>query len=174
MNGRVLALGAALVLMTAVSAQAQDEEEEEEFYYAKESSAYAEFYAAGGYFKINGSDGGDDGSGGGGLTVGGHITENFAMEANYEFQSYSKTSLASYNWKYIFMPEDRLQPYLKAGIGVMGGRPNHAFLFMGRFDAGVTFFLSETLGLRGGVGYAVAKHSNHLLLANAGIIYFFE
>ena len=173
MNGRVLVLGAVLVLMTAVGAQAQDEDEEEEFYYAKESAAYAELYATGAYFKINGTDGGDDGSGGGGLIVGAHLTENVAMEANYELQSYSKTSLASFNLKYIFLT-DRIQPYLKVGAGVMGGRPNHAFLFMGRADAGVTYFLSETFGLRGGVGYAIAKHSNHLLLANAGLIYYFE
>jgi hypothetical protein len=172
MIGRVLALGAALVLTSAVTAQAQDEEEEE-YYFEKENSVYAELYAAGGYFKINGSDGGDDGSGGGGVTIGGHVTSHIAMEGSYEFQSYSKTSLAAYSLKYVFLT-DRVQPYVKAGLGIMGGRPNHAFLFMGRFDAGVTYFLNETLGLRAGVGYAVAKHSNHLLLGNAGIIYYFD
>ncbi len=170
MNGRVLALGAALVLMTAMSAQAQDEDE---YYYEKERSAYAELYAAGGYFKINGTDGGDDGSGGVGLAVGGHITPNVAMDVTYEFQSYSKTSLASYAVKYVFLT-DRVQPFVKAGFGVMAGRPNHAFLFMGRFDAGVNFFLTEQVALRGAAGYAVAKHSNNLLLANLGIVYYFE
>ena len=170
MNGRVLALGAALVLMTAMSAQAQDEDE---YYYEKERAAYAEVYGTGGYFKINGSDGGDDGSGGAGVTVGGHINPNIAMDVTYEFQSYSKTSLASYGLKYVFLT-DRVQPYVKAGMGVMGGRPNHAFLFMGRFDAGVTFFLTEQVALRGGGSYAVAKHNNNLLLGSLGVVYYFE
>jgi hypothetical protein len=169
MNGRVLALGAVLVLMTAVGAQAQDDEEE--YYFEKENAGYLELYGGVGYFKINGSDGGDDVSGGGGATVGGHITPNWAMDVTYEFQSYSKTSLASYGVKYVFLT-DRVQPYLKVGAGVMGGRPNHAFLFMARFDGGVTYFLDEQLALRAGVGYAVAKHSNHLLLGNVGVVYY--
>ncbi len=171
MIGRVLALGAVLVLMTAVTAQAQDDEEE--YYYEKESAAYAELYAAGGYFLINGSDGGNDKSFGGGATMGGHLTPHFAMDITYELQSYSKTSLASYNLKYVFLTE-RIQPYIKAGIGVMAGRPNHSFLFMGRFDAGVTFFLTEQIGLRASYGIGLAKHSNNLLLGNAGIVYYFE
>lgn len=170
MNGRVLALGAVLVLATAVSAQAQDEDE---YYYAKENTAYAELYAGGGYFKINGSDGGDDGSGGAGLTVGGHITPHFAMDVTYEYQSYSNTSLGSYALKYVFLT-DRVQPYVKAGLGIMGGRPNHPYLVMGRFDAGVAFFLTEQVALRGGGSYAVAKHGNNLLLGNLGLVYFFE
>jgi hypothetical protein len=172
MIGRVLALGAALVLMTAVTAQAQDDEEEE-YYFEKETAAYIDGYVAAGYFKINGTDGGDDNSFGGGLAVGAHITSNFAMDVRYELQDYSKTSLASYNLKYVFLT-DRFQPYVQAGIGVMGGRPNHAFLFMGRFEAGTVIFINEQLGFRAGFGYAVAKHSNHLLLGNAGLVYYFE
>ena len=172
MIGRVLALGAALVLMTAVTAQAQDEEEEE-YYFEKESAAYIEGYVGAGYFKINGTDGGDDKSFGGGLAAGAHITPNIAMDVLYELQDYSKTSLVSYNLKYVFLT-DRIQPYLKAGVGVMGGRPNHAFLFMGRFEAGTTIFINEQLGFRAGFGVALAKHSNRLLLGNAGLVYYFE
>jgi hypothetical protein len=164
-----------LVLVSALGAQAQDEDEDDyEYYFAKESSGYMELYAGGGYFKINGSDGGDDGTGGAGVTVGGHLTENFAMDVTYEFQSRSKTSLAHYALKYVFRPEERFQPYLKAGIGLMGGRPNHAFLFMGRFDGGVSYFIDEQLAVRAGVGYAVAPHSNHLFLGNVGLVYYLE
>jgi hypothetical protein len=172
MIGRVLALGVALVLMSAVTAQAQDEDEEE-LYFEKESAAYIEAFAGAGYFKINGTDGGDDSSFGGGLAIGAHITPHFAMDVRYELQDYSKTSLFSYNLKYVFLT-DRIQPYLMAGVGVMGGRPNHPFLFMGRFELGMTYFLNEQLGLRAGFGVAVAKHSNRLLLGNFGIIYYFE
>lgn len=172
MRGRALALGAVLVLTSALGAQAQDDDDYE-YYFAKERSGYFELYGAGAYFKINGTDGGDDGSGGAGVAVGGHITEHIAMEASYEFQSYSKTSLAYYSLKYVFLT-DRVQPYVKAGMGLMGGRPNHPFLFSGRFDGGVTIFIDEQLAFRTGVGYAVAKHSNHVLLGNVGLIYYFQ
>jgi hypothetical protein len=171
MIGRVLALGASIILISAGTAGAQDDEEE--YSYEKETSPYAELYGAGGYFLINGSDGGNDGSGGFGAALGGHFTSHLAMEGQYEYQSYSNTSLASYNFKYVMLT-GRVQPYAKVGIGLMAGRPNHPFLFMGRFDLGMTFFLTDQWGLRGGVSYAVAKHSNHLLLGNAGVIYYFE
>jgi opacity protein-like surface antigen len=172
MTGRALALGAVLVLLTAVNAQAQDEDEDES-YVEKESAAYGELYGSGGYWWINGTDGGDDGSGGVGLTLGGHFTPNIAMDVTYEYQSYSDTSLASYSLKYVFLT-DRIQPYVKVGAGIMGGRPNHAFLFMGRFDAGVTYFLNEQLALRGGASLALAKHSNQTLLGSLGVVYYFE
>lgn len=174
MIGRVLALGAVLVLLSAVGAKAQDDDEEPEYYFDKEGAGYVELYGAGAYFKINGSDGGDDGSGGVGAVVGGHVTTHLAMEAQYEFQSYSKTSLASYNLKWVFLPKERLQPWAKVGAGLMGGRPNHPFLFMGRVDLGLTFFMTDQWGFRGGVGFASAKHSNHVLLGNAGVIYYFQ
>jgi hypothetical protein len=173
MIGRVLALGAVLVLMTAVNAKAQDEDEDE-YYFEKESAAYGEIYGSGGYWWINGTDGGDDGSGGVGVTLGGHLTPNVAMDVTYEYQSYSDTSLASYSLKYVFRTEERIQPYVKAGFGIMGGRPNHAFLFMGRFDGGVSYFINEQVALRAGASYAVAKHSNQVLLGNLGLVYYFE
>ena len=172
MIGRVLALGATLVLMTAVTADAQDEDEDE-YYFEKESAGYGEIYGSGGYWWIRGSDGGDDGSGGVGITAGGHMTANFAMDVTYEYQSYSNTSLASYGVKYVFLTA-RIQPYVRVGFGLMGGRPNHPFLFMGRFDAGAVYFLNEQVGIRAGASFALAKHSNRVLLGNLGVVYYFE
>ena len=99
--------------------------------------------------------------------------EKVDEEMALQLQSYSTTSLASYHLKYVVLTE-RIQPYVKAGFGVMAGRPNHSFLFMGRFDAGVTFFLTEQIGLRAGYGIGLAKHNNNLLLGNVGIVYYFE
>jgi hypothetical protein len=175
MRSRVLALVPALSLALTgalgapLGAQAQ-EDEEEEYYFEKESSAYVELYGAGGYFVINEED---KGSGGVGLTIGGHITEHFAMDATYEFQSQKETHLASYGLKYVFLTE-RIQPYVKVGIGLMGGRPDNEYLFMGRFDAGVTYFLNEQLAIRGGVSYAAAKDDNNLFLGSVGLVYYLE
>ena len=171
MIGRVLALGAVLVLLSAVGAKAQDDEDEPEYYFDKEGAGYVELYGAGAYVMTSGSN---DGSGGVGTVVGGHFTPHFAMEAQYEFQSDEVTSLASYNFKWVFLTKTRLQPWAKVGAGLMGGRPNHPFLFMGRFDLGMTFFMTDQWGFRGGVGFATAKHSNNMLLGNAGIIYYFQ
>ena len=40
------------------------------------------------------------------------------------------------------------------------------------FDAGLGIFLTEQVQLRTGVGYAVAAHSNHVLLGNVGVVYY--
>lgn len=174
---RVLTLGAVLVVMTALTAafdaQAQDDdfEEDEELYYEKESATYSEFQIGGSYFKISDDD--DRFSGGVGLVVGAHVTPHVSMEVQYGWQEYSSTHLASYNLRYTLLT-DSIQPWVKAGIGLMGGRPNHAFLLLGRLDAGANFFLNEQWAIAPSVGYAGAKHSNHIIMGNIGVVYYFE
>ncbi len=170
MNARVLALAVVMALVPALAVQAQDDDEEEEYYYEKETSGYMELYGAGGYFVINEDD---KGSGGLGVTIGGHITEHIAMDLTWEFQSSSTTNIGTYALKYVFLT-GRVQPYVKAGLGAMLGRPDHSFLFVGRFDAGVTYFLDEQLAVTGGAGYAVARSDNNLFLGKLGLTYYFE
>ena len=171
MIGRVLALGAVVVLtatLTAASnAQAQDEEE---LYYEKESSAYAEFS---GSFAVNEDEAEDRYSGGIGLVVGGHVTTHFSMEAQYDWQDFSGTHLANYNLRYTFLT-DMIQPWIRAGIGIMGGRPGHPFLFMTRLGAGTNLFLTEQWAVAPSISYAIANHHNNVFSANLGVVYYFE
>ena len=171
MRGRALALGAVLVLMSALGAQAQDDEDEDdyEYYFAKESSGYVELSGGFAYF-----DGNDAYGGGAGLTVGGHLSEYLAMDINYEYSNQSNTHFATYGFKYVVLPESRVTPFFRAGLGLMGGRPNHPFLFMGRFDGGVQIFLDEYLALKASAGFAWARDDNKISLANFGVIYYFE
>ena len=174
MIGRVLALGALVVLMaaltTAFDAQAQDEEE---LYYEKDSATYVEFNVAAAYFVINESDGDDRFSGGPGVVLGAHVTPHVSMEMQYDWQEYSSTHLATANLRYTFLT-GRVQPWLKAGIGVMGGRPNHPFLFLARFGVGTNYFLTEQFAIAPSLGYAVGAHNNNILLANIGLVYYLE
>ncbi len=174
MFARVLALTASLVLATATPAYSQDEdyeeeyadEEEEEAYFAKESSVYAELLV---------STGPIDGETTGGLSFifGGHMQSWLAMEGQYEWLEDESTSLVSYGVKFVPL-QGRVQPYLKAGLGLMGGRPDHPFLFMGRFGLGVSVFLNEQLAVTAGGTAALAAHSNDAYLGSLGIAYFFE
>jgi len=166
MIGRVLALTAALLLSANV-AVAQDDDEEEEFYYEKESSPYVGISGLGGLI-------GGDGTGGFGVLLGGHVTTWLAFEGEYNFVSDSATHLANYSAKWTPMGDKQIQPYLKAGLGLMGGRNAHPFLFMGKFGAGVAFFLSETLALDAGVTAGVASHDNNLYTGSLGLVYYFE
>ena len=179
MFARVLALTASLVLAAAAPAYSQDEdyeddysedyeeeEEEEEAYYAKESSVYVE---------LLGSSGSIDGDATGGMSVivGGHIETWLAMEGQYEWLQDDSTHLASYGVKLVPL-HGRIQPYLKAGLGLMGGRSEHSFLFLGRFGGGVSVFLNEQLAVTAGGTAALAANSNNAYLGSLGISYFFE
>jgi hypothetical protein len=167
MIARVLALAAALMLATAVTAHAQDEdEEEEEFYYAKESSGYLELAAATG--DIDG-----DTTGGVSAIIGGHLETWLAMEGQYQFLEDESTHLASYSLKFVPL-QGRIQPYVKAGIGLMGGRPDHTYLFLGRFAAGASFFLNEQMALTAGLTAAIAAHGNNAYLGSIGFAYYLE
>jgi hypothetical protein len=170
MTRRVLALAAAFLMLAAVNAQAQDDEEEEELYFEKDSAAYIGLVASYAHYDINESN---KDTGGAGVILGAHVTPWLAMEGQYEFHESSKTSLGSYNLKFVFL-HDRVQPFVKGGIGIMGGRPNHAFLLMGRASAGVDFFLNEQVALSAIASYAGAKHSNHVYIGSLGVTYYFE
>jgi hypothetical protein len=175
MIARVLVLGVAMVFVGAANVHAQNDEEydEEETFYQKDTAAYVELSLAGSYFDINDDDGDDRGSGGVGAIVGGHVGA-VRMEVQYEWFDYSATHLASYNLGYTFLPSSRFQPYVKAGIGIMGGRPSHPFLLMGRADLGVNLFLTEQWALAPVIGYAGAKHSNDIFMGGVHIAYYFE
>ena len=118
-------------------------------------------------------DADDRDTGGVGLIIGGHVLPWLALEGQYDWQEASNTSLGSFSIKYVAL-QGRIQPFLKAGLGVMGGRPNHTFLFMGRFGAGASFFLTEQLALTGTTSFAIAKHRNRLVIASVGVSYYFE
>ncbi len=168
MRRRALAVGAAMMMLTAVNAHAQDDEDEEEGYYEKESSAYVEL--VGSYARHTDDD---DDTGGAGVIMGAHVMPWLSIEGQYDWLEDSSTSLGSFSLKYVAL-QGRIQPFLKAGLGVMGGRPNHAFLFMGRFGAGASFFLNEQLALTGTTSLALAKHSNRLVITSVGLSYYFE
>jgi hypothetical protein len=174
MFSRVLALTAALALAAATPAYSQDEdyedeydeEEEEEAYYAKESSVYVELLGSAG--AIDGDE-----TGGVSVIIGGHIETWLAMEGQYEWLQDDSTSLVSYGVKFVPL-HGRIQPYLKAGLGLMGGRSEHSFLFMGRFGLGVSVFLNEQVAVTAGGTAALAANSNNAYLGSLGISYFFE
>jgi hypothetical protein len=169
MIGRVLALTAALLLAMnfAAFAQEDEEEEEEEYYYEKDSSPYVALTGGGGAI-------GGDGAGTVGAIVGGHVATWLAFEGEYEFVTDSASHLATYSAKWLILPESRIQPYLKAGAGLMGGRSGHPFLFMGRFGGGVSFFLSETLALDGSVNAGIASHDSNIYTGKLALIYYFD
>ena len=177
MIGRVLALGVVMVLMGATGALAQDEDEyeeyEEEVYYEKETATYVELTFSGAWFDINDDDGDNRASGGVGIILGGHVG-GLKMEGQYEWYDYSSTHVATYNLGYTFFKESAIQPYIKGGIGILGGRPSHPFLFAGRLDAGVNIFLTEQWALAPSIGYIGAPHSNDIFNGRVGIVYYFE
>jgi hypothetical protein len=170
MIGRVLALTAALLLAMNFAAYAQDDEdedEEEEYYYDKESSPYVALGAGGGAI-------GGDGTGNISAIVGGHVDTWIAFEGEYQYVTDSSTHLVTYSTKLLPLPDSRIQPYVKLGLGLMGGRSGHPFLFMGRFGAGVSFFLTETLALDAGANAGIASHDNNIYTGTLGLIYYFE
>lgn len=168
MMTRVLALGAALVLAMAFPALAQDDEYDDSDSYEKDSTTYTELWLHAGY-----ADGKNDFTGGGGLTLGGHVSKWLAMEGQYDLIEDNKTSLATYNLKAVFL-HGRIQPFAKVGIGIMGGRTRHPFLLMGRFSAGLSFFLTEELALSCAATAAVASRDNDIYLGSLGLSYYFE
>jgi hypothetical protein len=161
-----------MALTSALSAQAQDEYDEEA-YYEKETATYMELTFAGSWFDINDDDGDDRGSGAVGAIVGAHVA-GVKMELQYEWYDYSSTSVATYNLGYTFRSTESIQPYVKGGIGILGGRPDHAFLFAGRVDAGVNFFLTEQWAIAPAIGYIGAAHSNDIFTGRVGVVYYFE
>lgn len=181
MIGRVLALTVALLvamamtmtMMTGVAFAQDDEEEEEELYYEKESAAYLGLTGSGINASGDFSDV-DDWTGGVGLILGGYVTTWLAFEGQYDFVADSASHLFSYSAKWLPMGDSQLQPYLKAGLGIMGGRDEEPFLFMGRFGAGVSFFLTETLAVDAGLNTAIAAHDNNMYMGTLGVIYYFE
>jgi len=169
MIGRALALGAALILLSAVGAQAQDDDEEAIDY--SRSGSYASLYAS----YANFQDGHDNHSGGGGAIVGYYFLPQLAMETQVEGQSDDATLLWTYNVKYVPFPKLRIQPYLKAGLGLMAGRDDDEWLFTGRFSGGFDFFLSETIAMFAAYDYARAgSHGHDAHIANLGVTLFFD
>lgn len=186
MIGRALALTAAILLTATSTAFAQDEGSSdgesrdgsgEAVMPARETALYLELLGSGGAVDHQGPDRVDPGDlvGGVGAIVGGQLQTWLAIEGEYQLVAPNATHLATCNLKFVPTPDRRLQPYLKAGIGLLGGADgDHPFRFLGRFDAGAAFFIESNLALDLGITAGVATHDKQVYLANLGLIYYFE
>lgn len=161
-------LCASLTLAGATASAQDDDDYDEEFDYSKDSASYVELM---GSFAFDDDE--DEETGGVGAIIGGHVTPWLAMEGQYEYVENEDTHLVSYQLKWVPL-QGRIQPFVKAGLGLMGGRPSHPFLFMGRFGAGVSFFLNEQLAVVGSGSIATARYDSNFFLGSIGVAYFFE
>jgi hypothetical protein len=186
MTRRVLPLIAMILLTTTNTAFAQDDDwsddehrddYKEEITPAKDTAPYVELLGSGGAVDHQGLTRVDpgDGVGGVGAVVGGHLQTWLAIEGEYELVAPNATHLATCSFKFVPIPDSRLQPYLKAGIGLLGGADrDHPYRFLGRFDAGAAFFIKSNLALDVGITAGVATHDKQVYLGNLGLIYYFE
>ena len=160
MFGRTLAVGVLLATLAAGSANAQEEYEKE--------GAYIGLLGSYTYF----NDGGRS-SGGPGIIIGAHMFPWLAAEGTYQYIQTSNTHFGTYSLKAI-LPLGMVQPWAKAGIGLMGGRPEKPFLFMGRFGLGADLHLTDSLALFGGAEAATALNQNNIFMATVGVTYYLD
>ncbi|MCF8026309.1 MAG: outer membrane beta-barrel domain-containing protein [Desulfobacteraceae bacterium] len=117
-----------------------------------------------------------------GIGVGYNFTENLAAEAVF---NYTDTELDNgafdvegYLYRmdalYHFMPENRLVPYVAAGLGAFDFDPemgDSETEFSGNIGAGVKYFLNESIALRADVRDVMTFPENNLLYT-AGLTFY--
>jgi OOP family OmpA-OmpF porin len=108
-----------------------------------------------------------------GLRLGYDFTENWGAEFLFDYvrTEYEARDLDTnvYNYRieglYHFMPESRLVPFLAAGLGGMSidyvGDKDSRCRFVADYGAGVKYFITDWLALRGDVRHLLAFGSVH-------------
>ncbi len=120
-----------------------------------------------------------------GLGIGYNLTERWGVEAafNYISTEYDtgdrdmNVSLGRLDALYHFNVTDRFVPYLAAGVGGINFNPagaNSDEDALVNYGAGVKYFLTENIALRGDVRHVISFDStHHNLLYTAGLTFFF-
>lgn len=117
-----------------------------------------------------------------GIGLGYNFTENLAAEAVFNYTDTELDNGASdvdgnlyrLDMLYHFMPENRLVPYVAAGLGAFDFDPeleNSGNEFSGNIGAGVKYFLNESIALRADVRDVMTFPENNLLYT-AGLTFY--
>ena len=121
-----------------------------------------------------------------GLRLGQDFTKNWGAELLFDYvrTEYEARDLDTnvYNYRieglYHFMPESRLVPFLAAGLGGMSidyiGDKRNQNRFVADYGAGVKYFITDWLALRGDVRHVLAFGSVHSNLEyTVGLTFYF-
>ena len=122
-----------------------------------------------------------------GLGLGYNFTENWGVEGNFNYVSTNSNASSSdgnnvdaYLYRldalYHFMPEKKLVPYLAAGVGAIriSGDIDHSGSDpLLNYGAGVKYFLTENLALRGDVRQIITDDPNYNFIYTVGLTYLF-
>jgi len=120
-----------------------------------------------------------------GLGLGYHFDENWAAEAVFNYIDTERdtdwhnvdTYLYHIDGLYHFMPSKRLVPYIAAGVGGIIFDPEQAGSdrdFAVNYGAGIKYFLSENVALRGDVRHVISfSETQSNLLYTVGVTFLF-
>jgi OOP family OmpA-OmpF porin len=122
-----------------------------------------------------------------GLGLGYNFTENWGVEGNFNYVNADSNASSSdgetveaYLYRldalYHFMPEKKLVPYLAAGVGairIKGDINNKGSDPLLNYGAGVKYFLTENLALRGDVRQIITDDPNYNFIYTVGLTYLF-
>ena len=122
-----------------------------------------------------------------GLGLGYNITENWGVEGNFNYVNTDSNADSSDGEKveaylyrldalYHFMPEKKLVPYVAAGVGaisIRGDIDNKGSDPLLNFGAGVKYFVTENLALRGDIRQIITDDPNYNIIYTVGLTYLF-
>lgn len=121
-----------------------------------------------------------------GLGIGYNLTERWGLEAAFNYidtesdvgaRNDTDVSLGRLDVLYHFNPTGPLVPYLAAGVGGIYFDPDGASSdedLLVNYGAGVRYFLTENVALRGDVRHVISfDDTHHNLLYTAGLTFFF-
>jgi OOP family OmpA-OmpF porin len=122
-----------------------------------------------------------------GLGLGYNFTENWGVEGNFNYvntdsnaDSSDGENVEAYLYRldalYHFMPEKKLVPYLAAGVGairISGDIDNKGSDPLLNFGAGVKYFFTENLAVRGDIREIITDDTNYNLIYTVGLTYLF-
>ena len=122
-----------------------------------------------------------------GLGLGYNFTENWGVEGNFNYVDTNSSADSSdgedvkaYLYRldaiYHFMPETKLVPYIAVGVGAIRidgdvrGRGSDPLL---NYGAGIKYFLTENLAVRGDIRQIITEEPNYNILYTVGLTYLF-
>jgi len=122
-----------------------------------------------------------------GLGLGYNFTENWGVEGNFNYVNTDSNADSSDGEKvdaylyrldalYHFMPEKMLVPYVAAGVGaisIRGDIDNKGSDPLLNFGAGVKYFVTENLALRGDIRQIITDDPNYNIIYTVGLTYLF-
>jgi OOP family OmpA-OmpF porin len=122
-----------------------------------------------------------------GLGLGYSFTENWGVEGNFNYVNTDSNADSSDGEKveaylyrldavYHFMPENKLVPYLSAGVGAIrinGDIDNKGSDPLLDLGGGIKYFITENLAVRGDVRQIITDDPNYNLIYTVGLTYLF-